>query len=228
MHVLCSEAKKLATLPAMHIAAGSTIVFSAVVSMVFRSRFGDQGLFISTDVLRIVPDYISIGLIVFGSLSSSHEYSGGQIMTSLVALPQRSMLAATKSAVVVVASYSLSLVSMAVSAVLTQDSLGVQVLSIVLNSSVHLTIMTMLSFYLGLLIRSIVPTLTISLVVLVVAPPMLMPVAGWVKWFPSELSSGQFVAAHPVFTISTVVPLLCWIVFIMAAGIGRMQVCDAC
>ena len=52
-------------------------IFSVTVSLVFESRFGDQGQMVDLDILKTIPDYIAIGFVALGTVLSGQEYQRG-------------------------------------------------------------------------------------------------------------------------------------------------------
>ena len=98
MSTVVSEFKKIGSVPVTWAVFVCTVVFSVAVSLVFESRFGDQGWVVEHDILKTVPDYIAIGFVALGTILSGQEYQGGQIYTTVSAVPQRSILVAVKVA----------------------------------------------------------------------------------------------------------------------------------
>ena len=79
MSTVASEFKKIVSVPVTWAVFVCTVVFSVTVSLVFESRFGDQGRMVDLDILKTIPDYIAIGFVVLGTVLSGQEYQGGQI-----------------------------------------------------------------------------------------------------------------------------------------------------
>ena len=82
MSTVVSEFKKIGSVPVTWAVFVCTVVFSVAVSLVFESRFGDQGWVVKHDILKTVPDYIAIGFVALGTILSGQEYQGGQIYTT--------------------------------------------------------------------------------------------------------------------------------------------------
>lgn len=227
MSTVVSEFKKIGSVPVTWAVFACTVVFSVAVSLVFESRFGDQGQVAEQDILKTVPDYIAIGFVVLGAILSGQEYQGGQICTSISAVPRRTILVTVKVAVFSVMLLLQGLASMSVASAVILEKVGGEAVRIVCYSSIHLTIMGMLPALLAFLIRAVVPTLSVSLVLLVVAPPTLMPLTDWVEWLPSQVSADLFLKSDLSHEPTSVAVLTAWIISIGCAGIGRFVYGDS-
>ena len=102
-----------------------------------------------------------------------------------------------------------------------------RVLTLVQYSSIHLAVMGMLPALLAFLVRAVVPTLSVSLVLLVVAPPVLMPLTEWVKWLPSQVSADLFLKSDLSYEATSVAVLTSWIMGIGCDGVGRFVYGDS-
>ena len=86
-----AETLKLLSLPATHLTALGTLVTSVVLAIAFGAA-GRQGGTGTTSVLDIgiAPvGYSQAGFIILGVVTTTSEYSGGQIYTTLTAMPRR-------------------------------------------------------------------------------------------------------------------------------------------
>ncbi|BAW93782.1 membrane protein [Actinomyces sp. Chiba101] len=221
MTTIISELKKITSLPMTWAVVICTIIFSIIVSLVFESRFGNQGSTVEQDILKTVPDYIVIGFIALGAVLGGQEYQGGQIYTSISAVPRRSILITAKILLFSMVLYLVGLASMSVaSAAIMENTTGDSV-RIVCYSSIHLAVMGMFPALLTFLIRAVVPTLSVSLVLLVVAPAVLMPLTDWYEWLPSRASAELFLKNTISFDPVSAIVLASWIVGSGCAGIGR-------
>ena len=226
MSTVASEFKKIVSVPVTWAVFVCTIVFSVTVSLVFESRFGDQGRMVDLDILKTIPDYIAIGFVVLGTVLSGQEYQGGQIYTTISAVPQRSILVTAKIALFSVVLFLLGLASMSAASAVVLEKVSGEAVRIVCYSSIHLAVMGMLPALLAFLVRAVVPTLSVSLV-LVVAPPVLMPLTDWVEWLPSQVSADLFLKSDLSYEASSVAVLTSWIMGIGCAGVGRFVYGDS-
>ncbi|WP_448759587.1 hypothetical protein [Actinomyces oricola] len=227
MSTVVSEFKKIGSVPVTWAVFVCTVVFSVAVSLVFESRFGDQGRVVEHDILKTVPDYIAIGFVVLGTILSGQEYQGGQIYTTVSAVPQRSILVAVKVALFSVTLFLQGLASMSVASAVILEKVSGEGVRIVCYSSIHLAIMGMLPALLVFLIRAVVPTLGVSLMLLVVAPPVLMPLTDWGEWLPSQVSADLFLNSDLSHETVSAAVLTSWIIGIGCAGIGRFVYGDS-
>lgn len=227
MSTVSSEFKKIASVPVTWAVFVCTIVFTVTVSLVFESRFGDQGWMVEQDILKTVPDYIAIGFVALGTVISGQEYQGGQIYTTISAVPQRSILVTAKVTLFSAILFLLGLVSMSIASAVILEKFGEEEMRVVCYSSIHLVIMGMLPALLAFLIRAVVPTLSVSLVLLVVAPPVLMPLTDWVEWLPSRASADLFLKSDLSYEATSVAVLTFWIIGVGCAGVGRFVYDDS-
>ena len=223
MSTVASEFKKIVSVPVTWAVFVCTVVFSVTVSLVFESRFGDQGQMVDLDILKTIPDYIAIGFVALGTVLSGQEYQGGQMYTTISAVPQRSILVTAKIVLFSVTLFLLGLASMSVASAVVLEKVSGEAVRIVCYSSIHLAVMGMLAF----LIRAVVPTLSVSLVLLVVAPPVLMPLTDWVEWLPSQVSADLFLKSDLSYEATSVAVLTSWIMGIGCAGVGRFVYGDS-
>ncbi|MFI6577059.1 ABC transporter permease [Nocardiopsis sp. NPDC050513] len=128
-----SEAVKLRTVPSVLVACLATAVLT--IGLAYLSGWS-VGNALDTDPTRIVGNftpessgfdaiaYGQAGMVVLGVLAVSGEYAGGQIRTSLIAVPDRRRLLAAKAAAVTVAALVVSAVTVPGAFAVTQIGLG--------------------------------------------------------------------------------------------------------
>ncbi|RKS10596.1 ABC-2 family transporter [Nocardiopsis sp. Huas11] len=128
-----SEALKLRTLPSVLITCAATVAVTVGLGYVSGWSLAQA---MDTDPSVIVGDYDpgrwgmdasgvgQLGMIVLGVLAVSGEYAGGQIRTSLLAVPGRLRLLAAKAAALAGAALAAALVTVPGSFVAAQAGLG--------------------------------------------------------------------------------------------------------
>jgi ABC-type transport system involved in multi-copper enzyme maturation permease subunit len=128
-----SEALKLRTLPSVLVTCLATA--AVTIGLGYLSGWS-VGQALDTDPSMLVGDvspegmgldaasYGQAGMVVLGVLAVSGEYAGGQIRTSLIAVPGRLRLLAAKAAALVGAALLMALVTVPVSFAATQAGLG--------------------------------------------------------------------------------------------------------
>ncbi|WP_139738441.1 hypothetical protein [Actinomyces wuliandei] len=204
MDVLGAEMRKAATLPYTWLTVTATLALALVVALVLASRSVDSMMATDIDAFLMVPDYLAYGTMTLGVLAGSSEYQGGEVRTSMTAVPRRVSLLAAKYVSLVLLATGLSLVSMAVAAgamglasqarvwpLVLRGVMGLaseaRVWPLVLRGAMYLVVVSLLSFPWGLLARSTAGGLATALMLLVIAPLVLTPVVSWSQWLPTRL-----------------------------------------
>lgn len=200
-----AEASKLWSLPATWLLLGGTLALTIVLSIAFGTGADlGPGPGQATNILDYGVAGITwtqCGFFLLGVIASTSEYIGGQIRTTLVAIPDRIAwrLAATVALVplafiaglfVVVASIATILLTAGAAA--TEVDLGLAA-RIIPSAAGYLTLMAVLSSSLGLLIRRAIPAAAILLVYLLILSPLLQgqnwyflpDIASYTLWFAS-------------------------------------------
>ncbi|RJF43820.1 hypothetical protein D4740_02295 [Actinomyces sp. 2119] len=228
MDVLRAEVRKAVTLPYTWLTVMATLALTLLVALVLANRSVDSIMATDIDALLSVPDYLAYGVITLGVLAGSTEYQGGEIRTSLTAVPRRTSLLAAKYASLTVLAAGLSLVSMVVAVGVMGLAFEARVWPLVLRGAAYLVVVSLLSFPLGLLVRSTTGALTSALMLLVIAPLVLTPVAGWSQWLPTRLGDELLLTkTRPPGAAATMAALSAWVVVTSAAGAGRFCLDDS-
>lgn len=221
--VLWAELKKNITLPIVPVLVVSTVTLNVIVTAVFLNRWA----LASNDILKIVPTYTSIGVIAISAVLTTHEYDGNQICTSLLAVPQRTFLITVKTIAILIISMTVSLAAMLASlTVLNSHSAETNSILPVVLGTIHLGVLSAITLGIGLMFRSMVTTLSTSLIILIVAYPVLRPIAELAEWLPSRLSSEIFITTELSSTIDNYIALFEWMACIMLTGGIRFVLSD--
>jgi ABC-2 type transport system permease protein len=135
-------------------------------------------------VARGDVQYAQAGFLVLAVVTVASEYAGGQVRTSLVAVPRRWELLAAKTAV-----------------------LGVTggVAGVVAGHAWYLTLVTLLAAAVALLMRGAVPALTVLLGWFFVAAPLLRGGAWWVSYLPDADRAADGVGGMVVMGLWTLI-----------------------
>lgn len=237
-----AETAKLWSLPTAHLTALGTLVASVVLAIAFgvAGRQGSTGTTSVLDIGLAPVGYSQAGFVILGVVVATSEYSGGQIYTTLTAMPHRTAQHFAK-----LAALSLFTIPVAVVTVLA----GIVVAGIVVgnNGSLpefgetarvvggatgYLTLTALLSAAVAAVIRRTIPAVAGLLVYYFIAGPLLrdqvgfaayLPdTAGYSMWFQS--GAGRF-GALSALTGSAVV--LAWVVLAVAASATAFHRRDA-
>lgn len=198
-----AEASKLWSLPATWLVLGGTLVLTIVLSIAFGTSAnigaGQTANILDYGVTAVT--WTQCGFFLLGVIASTSEYIGGQIRTTLTAIPDRIVwrLAATVALVPLAFAAGLLVVTTSITTVLlttgvavTEADFGVAA-RIVPSAAGYLTLMAVLSSALGLLIRKAIPAAAMLLVYLLVLSPLLQgqnwyflpDIASYTLWFAS-------------------------------------------
>lgn len=228
MDVLRAEVRKAVTLPYTWLTVMATLALALLVALVLANRSAGSIMATDIDALLTVPDYLAYGAITLGVLAGSSEYQGGEIRTSLTAVPRRTSLLAAKYASLTVLAAGLSLVSMVVAVGVMGLASETRVWPLVLRGAAYLVVVSLLSYPLGLLVRSTAGALTSALMLLVIAPLVLTPVVSWSQWLPTRLGEELLLTTtRPPGAVATMAALSAWVVVTSAAGAGRFCLDDS-
>lgn len=162
-----------------------TIGLGVLVTSLVRAHFSTMPLTqkltfdpLTTSLVGLFFAQFAVGVI--GSLFITSEYSSGAIRTTLAAVPNRVRLSMAKLLVLVVSMFVISeivcisafLIGMAIfSGVVPTDSLSSgPVLRAVLLAGVNLTLLAILGYALGLILRHSMACISVFVTVLLVAP----------------------------------------------------------
>lgn len=196
-----AELSKILTLPAARLTTGGTAALSALLAFFFASQAAESsGSLDSLDVAMAALPYAQAGLFVLGVVIATSEYVGGQIRTTLVAMPRRvaQRLAATVALVLVALPAALVTVLVTVgTSALVLDGRGAfpeaaTVTRTIVSASFYLVLMVVFSAAIGFLTKRALPAAGALVLYLVVVSPMLLgqplsvylpDIVGYTLWF---------------------------------------------
>ncbi|GGA58151.1 hypothetical protein GCM10011490_05050 [Pseudoclavibacter endophyticus] len=185
-----AELSKLLSLRPMWLAALGTLIATVVLAYFLSNSLGitaesELGLgdgsaqFIDLGIVAI--GWTQIGFFVLGVLATTSEYIGGQIRTTLTAIPSRGMqrLAATLALIAVVFPIAVVTALASIASALLETGISPSALDpaltmrIVLNTAAHLTLMAVLAAAVGSIIRKAIPAAAVFVVYLTILSPVL-------------------------------------------------------
>lgn len=171
--ILGAELDKLLTLPLIWLTLMVTFIFNLVVTAAFTS-IGLQESAGTQNILNIAlasMGYLQAGFIILGILATCSEYTGGQIRTTLTAIPWRGLQLFTKylalaiitipAAFIIVASGILyTFIMMRYTAEVIEIDAMIQTLA---GATGYLTLTSLLSAAIGAILRRTTPALAVLL-----------------------------------------------------------------
>lgn len=197
-----AELSKISSLPATWLTLAGTLALAAVLAYFFASHAAQTRSehLNPLDVGLAALPYAQAGVFVFGVIISCSEYVGGQIRTTLTAIPRRGIarLAATLALVVATLPAAALLVAttLTVTALILGDTAHIPDAGIALRSvvsaTIYLTLMVVFSAAIGSIVRRALPAAGGLVLYLVIASPLLLTydyavylpdIAGYTLWF---------------------------------------------
>lgn len=218
-----------------------TLGIGALITIALRSRFATAGLGaklafdpVSTSLGGVLFAQFAVG--VLGILFITSEYSSGSIRTTLAAVPQRTRLIASKVLVLSVATFLVSEVASFVTflmgqaiyagALPTASLRSGAVLRSVILAGVYLTLLAILGFSLGLIVRQSGASISIFTSLLLIVPlvSLFLP-QRWqdiiTKFEPSELGHAMMSPVPPPELFGVGVATATLLVYVLVAlGVG--------
>lgn len=174
-----------ATVATLSLTAGLTIAFSPVVGYSLRDsldRYGQVGgsAISPADAGFEALRYGQLGLIVFGVLAVTQEYTAGMIRASLTAVPPRAIFYAGKLAAITLSALVVAVPTGALSFIATQAGLGhhgvsplaADVPRALAGSVLYLLLVCLLASGLAAIVRSAVVALAILFPLFFVVPTL--------------------------------------------------------
>jgi ABC-2 type transport system permease protein len=219
-----AELSKLRSLPAIWFTLTGTLALTVLLSLLFvREAEITSDAEATADAVGVLDfgvaalGWSQIGFFLLGVIAAASEYTGGQIRTTLVAVPGRLIqrLAANTALTITVFASALLTVMISITTVLVSSGTSLGELDggllarIVISAAGYLTCMAILSAGLGLLIRKTIPAAAILLVYLLIISPLL-PGQNW-YFLPDMASYALWYATVPPGAPPAVV---CWLVVI--------------
>lgn len=189
-----AELSKLCSLPITWFTLGGTFIVNLILAHAF-SNAGLQGLTSIQSTLEIgltSVSYSQAGLMIFGILAVCSEYNGGQIRTTLTAMPRRGVqiFAALFALTVVLipAAFVVSSSGVLLTQILVGDAgapiVWVNLVSAMLGASAYLTLTALIGAAIGVVLRRMLPALAIMLGYYYIAGPLIRDQADFAKYLP--------------------------------------------
>lgn len=199
-----SEWAKLVTLPATWLVLGGTLALTIVLSWAFaaQARLGEGSVGV-LDFGVTALGWSQCGFFLLGVAAATSEHVGGQIRTTLVAMPDRTAqrLAGVVALVGLAAVASLVTVSASVATVLAVTRRPITEVDpatggrVLVGAAGYLVCMTVLSSALGFIVRRMIPTAAGILVYLLILSPLLQ--GQDLYWLPDMASYSLWYATVP-------------------------------
>lgn len=237
---IAAEWAKLRTLPAAVATMLGTVAVSGLVASALAAD-GGAGWAAATSpaaiALAVVP-YTQAGAILLGVLSVAQEYAGRQIGTTLTTVPGRTRVVAAKTAAALMALAMTAPATLATAfgaAVLVRASTGAGIAAPDATEWAHLAGAALALVLIGLLahattlgLRALVPSLSVTLLLVVVLPPVLAGLSDHARWLPDRAVAGLYAPADGILSpLTGTLVALAWIGAIGAAGAVRFVRRDA-
>ncbi|OXS52653.1 ABC transporter permease [Cohnella sp. CIP 111063] len=239
VQALAAELSKLWSLPAVWLTLGGSLILNLVLAAAFVSA-GLQDLTGTPNALDIglaSISYIQAGYIVLGIVASCSEYTGGQIRTTLTAMPRRSLQLIAAHLALMIVVVPAALITATSGVLLAAIALGDASAPVELGSTVgilagvtgYLGLTTLISASFGVLLRRTLPAAIVVLGYYFIAGPLLreqtahakyLPdTAGLAMWFPQP---GDASALSPVHGATV---LVAWTLgaFVVALAVYRKR-----
>ncbi|GAA1532249.1 hypothetical protein [Brevibacterium picturae] len=219
-----AELSKLRSLPAIWITLVGTVALTVLLSVLFvREAEIASGAEATADAVGVLDfgvaalGWSQIGFFLLGVIAAASEYTGGQVRTTLIAVPSRLIqrLAANTALAITVFVAALLTVTISIATVLLSSGtsvgeIDIEVLArVVFSAAGYLTCMAILSAGLGLLLRKTIPAAAILLVYLLIISPLLQG-QNW-YFLPDMASYALWYATVPPGAPPAVA---CWLVVI--------------
>lgn len=225
MNITAAEVGKLRTLPVAVMTTVGTAVIGALVAAALTTQLVDQGLTASTSSVTIqaVP-FLQIGLILLGVLPMAHEHAGGQLRTTLTAVPRRGPLLAGKGIATLL---GLALAASAtVGGVVAATALTRRLLDTppaedlagpwpVVGAAAYLVLVGLLAHAVALLVRHLIPALVGTLSLVLIVSPLLAGLTRHARWLPDRAAMQLYGSADTVLNAATgTLVMLAWIALV--------------
>lgn len=234
-NVTLAELTKLRTLRGVPATIAATIVCGAGLAALFVAealrrpgapRTGpDMGL-------ESIP-YCQVGLIVLGIATTASEYSGPQIRTSLVSVPNRMTLLTGKLIAYLIVATGTALAAVGASVIAAEPAFGAlwtaHNVGMMLGATGYLVVIGLLANAVAVLVRGFVTTLVGVLTIVLVLSPVLASVTRLAAYLPDRAGALLY-RSDPGETLSSAqgaVVLSVWILALLGAAAATFNARDA-
>lgn len=210
VQAIAAELSKLRSLPAIWLTLGGTLCIHLLLAAAFASAEMQQatGMKNVLDVGLASISYTQTGFVILGILAACSEYTGGQIRTTLTAMPRRGLQLVAAQLALTIAVVPAAAITAAAGVVLTANILGGElaavnsgrVVAAVAGATGYLALTALISAAIGVLLRRTLPATVVVLGYYFIAGPLLrewvaqakyLPdTAGLAMWFPQSDIAG--------------------------------------
>jgi hypothetical protein len=226
-----AELAKLRTLRAVVATLLGTVAAAAVLATSVAAANDGRGDGIAI-TLQTIP-ILQIGFILVGVLAASSEYAGGQIRTTLIAVPSRARAFAAKTLAYLVVATVTSAAAVVVALVTARAALRSQLAAppswAVAGAAGYLVVIGLLALTLTVLLRSLIAPLAGTLTVLLIVSPVLRTHTEHARWLPDQAGGLLYRPdADPVLdTWTAALVLLAWTATLTTAALTAFTMRDA-
>jgi hypothetical protein len=212
--VIAAELLKLWTLPAVILTVATTVVLTGLLTLALSAN-GDAATV-------QVTTYSQIGVVLVGILAATSEYDDRQIVTSLISVPDRLLLAGAKAVACALAVAGTATLTVAAAHLAVVNRLAETSFASAAGTIVYLIVLALFGHGLGLLLRGTIPALVTVLLLAYVASPLLGRVG---DYLPGQAGS-QLHQSNPGVGLSTAA-LVAWAVAALVASTSTFLRRDA-
>ena len=211
-----AELSKLSSLPAVWLTLAGTVALTILLSFLFASEAAAAVASVGIlDFGVAALGWSQIGFFLLGVIAAASEYVGGQIRTTLVAVPDRGLQRLAANSALALLSFSAALITVlagigtvtVASGTRFEELDGAVLARIVLSAAGYLACMTTLSAAIGLQMRRTIPAAAVLLVYLLIVSPLLQ---GQNWYFLPDMAS--YVLWYPTVPPGAPPAILCWLV----------------
>ncbi|MEV5739815.1 ABC transporter permease [Microbispora rosea] len=201
---LAAEMSKLVSLPATWLTLGGTLVVNLILAVAFTvaGLQGSTGTKSAIDIGLASISYAQAGFVILGVLTACSEYIGGQIRTTLTAMPRRALQFTAKHLALAIVVFPAAAITAASGVVLTAGVLGDtaepvtsgRVVGALSGVTAYLALTALISAAVGALVRRTLAAVVVLLGYFFIVGPLLrdhtpaakyLPdTAGFAMWFP--------------------------------------------
>ncbi|MBE3015292.1 ABC transporter permease [Microbispora sp. NEAU-D428] len=195
---------KLVSLPATWLTLGGTLVVNLILAIAFTiaGLQGSTGTKSAVDIGLASISYAQAGFVILGVLAACSEYTGGQIRTTLTAMPRRVLQFTAKHLALAIVVFPAAAITAASGIVLTTGVLGDTAAPVTLGRvagalsgvTAYLALTALISAAVGALVRRTLAAVVVLLGYFFIVGPLLrdhtpaakyLPdSAGFAMWFP--------------------------------------------
>ncbi|MEN3535771.1 hypothetical protein AAH991_11705 [Microbispora sp. ZYX-F-249] len=240
VQALVAELSKLVSLPATWLTLGGTLVVNPVLAIAYTAAglHGSTGTTSVPDIGLAPIGYTQAGFVILGVLAACSEYTGGQIRTTLTAMPRRALQLTAKHLALAIVVLPAAAIAAASGVVIAAAVLGGTAAPVTAGraagalsgAAAYLTLTTLISAAVGALVRRTLAAAVVLLGYLFIAGPLLrdhvsaakyLPdSAGFAMWFPPADEAGTVTPVHGA------VLLTAWTAVLIAVAVSGYRRLD--